>query len=301
MEYKEKIVGDFSEYETRRSQSINDYYTFSEIEEHMEKNTSEEDFEMPVELLQPWSSFVLSSFLPPHILKKMIKITDKILEDREAEQKAGNALVGQIENEYFIAPNILKREGLIPFFLDMCKFYLTQAAVQSNPFARELILKEEWFPKLTSMWVVSQKDNEYNPIHKHDDDVSAVMYLKIPEYLPDRKHIGSFQSAQDSSERDSTGEDLVQLNTPITDGSIVFTNNTTRDTLWAKPQMTVQPQVGQFFIFPASQDHLVYPFRTIDGKGERVSVSFNSIFSSTSEKEFKEREKKQQEQNKELK
>jgi hypothetical protein len=286
------------------------YYAFSDIEEHIKKNpATEEDFEMPVELLQPWSSFVLTSILPSHILKKMIKITDKILEDKEAEQKAGNALVGQIENEYFIAPNILKREGLIPFFLDMCKFYLTQAAVQSNPSARELILKEEWFPKLTSMWVVSQKDNEYNPIHKHEDDVSAVMYLKIPKYLPDRKpqpvhhqNIGSFQSAQDSSERDSTFfEDLAQLNPPIFDGSIVFTNNTTRDTLWTKPQMTVQPQVGQFFIFPASQDHLVYPFRTIDGKGERVSVSFNSIFSSTSEKEFKEREKKQQEQNKELK
>jgi len=275
--------------------------------ERTKKNISK-SFEMPVELLQPWSTFVLSSTLPSHILKKMIKITDKILEDKEAEQKAGKNLVGQIENEYFIAPNILKREGLIQFFLDMCKFYLTQAAVQSNPFARELILKEEWFPKLTSMWVVSQKDNEYNPIHKHDDDVSAVMYLKIPEYLPDRKqvavhhqNIGSFQSAQDSLERDSTFfEDLAQLKPPITDGSIVFTNNTSRDTLFTKPYMTIQPQVGQFFIFPASQDHLVYPFRTLDGKGERVSVSFNSVFSGSTEKAYNERVKNQQEQNKEL-
>jgi len=43
--------------------------------------------------------------------------------------------------------------------------------------------------------------------------------------------------------------------------------------------------VGDFFIFPASQQHWVYPFRTPDGKGERRSVSFNVIFTSKTEQE----------------
>ena len=51
-----------------------------------------------------------------------------------------------------------------------------------------------------------------------------------------------------------------------------------------------QPQVGDFFIFPAQQSHFVYPFRTADGKGERRSVSFNAIFST-------EREVKEQQEN----
>ena len=39
------------------------------------------------------------------------------------------------------------------------------------------------------MWVNSQKDNEYFPIHNHTPkvcDISAVMYLKIPKYLSSR-------------------------------------------------------------------------------------------------------------------
>jgi len=51
--------------------------------------------------------------------------------------------------------------------------------------------------------------------------------------------------------------------------------------------------VGDFFIFPASQQHFVYPFRTPDGKGERRSVSFNAVFSSKTEQD---KIKKQQEE-----
>ena len=49
--------------------------------------------------------------------------------------------------------------------------------------------------------------------------------------------------------------------------------------------MTLQPRVGDFFIFPASQQHFVYPFRTEDGEGERRSVSFNAVFSSKTEQD----------------
>ena len=49
--------------------------------------------------------------------------------------------------------------------------------------------------------------------------------------------------------------------------------------------MTLQPKVGDFFIFPASQQHFVYPFRTEDGEGERRSVSFNAVFSNKTEQD----------------
>ena len=67
------------------------------------------------------------------------------------------------------------------------------------------------------------------------------------------------------------------------DGSITFVNNSSTDKIWARPNLQIQPQVGDFLIFPADQKHLVYPFRTADGKGERRSVSFNAIFSSKSQ------------------
>ena len=45
-----------------------------------------EQFKMQFELLQPWSTFVMKTQLPPPILEKMIRITDKIVENAENEK-----------------------------------------------------------------------------------------------------------------------------------------------------------------------------------------------------------------------
>jgi hypothetical protein len=208
----------------------------------------------------------MATKLPPLILEKMIKITDEILDNKESASSAGDNLAGQITDEFFIAPNILKQEDLIGFFIEICKTYTIRAYCQSDRCSREDVLKKEWLPKLVGMWLVSQKDHEYNPIHDHDGDISGVMYLKIPEYLPSRK-------ASNPSHKHIINDD----------GAITFTNNCSADHRWGSPTMTIQPEVGNFYIFPSSQIHQVYPFRTVDGKGERRSVSFNAILKSQAE------------------
>ena len=40
---------------------------------------------------------------------------------------------------------------------------------------------------LISSWIVRQFQNEYNPIHFHDGDISGVGYLKIPKNLTKNK------------------------------------------------------------------------------------------------------------------
>ena len=96
------------------------------------------------------------------------------------------------------------------------------------------------------------------PAHVHNNcEISSVIYLKIPKYLPSRRFYGDTND----------------------DGAIVFTNNVAKNSIWGAPTLQIQPQVGDFLIFPASQQHMVYPFRTVDGKGERRSVSFNGTFS----------------------
>jgi len=225
---------------------------------------TQNNFQMPAKLLQPWSTFVLVTTLPSLILEKMIRITDEIVEDRSA----GNAHLeaGQVEDQLVIDLEILEREELMSFFLDVCKSYVVQAFCQTLPFEKEKIVKVEWLTQLTSMWINSQKDHEYFPIHIHDGHLSSVMYLKIPEYLPNRKVYKYDQN---------------------NDGAVSFTNNVARDQVWGTPTLTIQPKVGDFFIFPASQQHQVYPFRTPDGKGERRSVSFNALFSNKKVEEFR--------------
>jgi hypothetical protein len=161
--------------------------------------------------------------------------------------------VSQIADEFYIAPNILKREELNRFFIEICKTYTIHAYCQSHGCSREDVLKKELLPRLIGMWLVSQKDYEYNPAHAHDGDISAVMYLKIPAYLPS-----------------------IKTSIPNIDGGITFINNCSANQRWGTSTLTLQPEVGDFYIFPSSQVHQVYPFRTADGKGERRSVSFNA-------------------------
>jgi hypothetical protein len=222
-----------------------------------------EKFEMECELLQPWSTFVMKTQLPPPVLEKMMKITDEIINNKESATRYGDRLAGQIEDEFLIEEEILEREDLMGFFLDVCRTYVVQAFCQSQPYNKQEILRESWITQMTKMYVVSQHDNEYNPIHVHSHGchLSTVMYLKIPDYLPNRK----LHKKQED------------------DGAITFTNNSSTDKIWGDPTLQIQPRVGDFFIFPATQSHQVYPFRTADGKGERRSVSFNAVFSSETE------------------
>ena len=217
--------------------------------------------EMEVELLQPWSTFVMKTKLPPPILEKMIRITDEIVKHGNRDYTLG---AGQLENQFYIGLEILEREELMEFFLQACKNYVIQAYYQAQPNNKENILKEEWLTQMTTLWINSQRDNEYFPTHIHTNcTLSSVMYLKIPEYLPSRKSYSTFEE----------------------DGAIEFSNNSSTDKIWGYGNFLINPEEGDFFIFPATQRHQVYPFRTVDGKGERRSVSFNANFTSKSEQD----------------
>lgn len=232
---------------------------------------NDQSFEIKVEVFQPWSTFVMKIELPPPILDKMIKITDEIVENRESAISWGHTLAGQIEDEFLIDFKMLEQENMMNFFLDVCKTYIQHAYCQHSPFNKEEIFKEKWITEITRIWMVSQKDNEYNPVHIHIGcHLSAVMYLKIPEYLPVRKShepLAGFHPYQQHPD----------------DGAITFTNNSSTDNIWGNNALQISPLVGELYIFPSTQTHQVYPFRTADGKGERRSVSFNAIFSTEAE------------------
>jgi len=242
----------------------------TQVEDIMSVN-KEEGFEMQAEFLQPWSTFVMKTKLPSPILEKMIKISDEIVENRAGSSDEVGA--GEMEDQFLIDLKILEQEDLMGFFLDVCNNFIIQSVLQAYPFDKEMILKEHWMTHLNGMWINSQKDNEYFPIHSHRNcNISTVMYLKIPEYLPSRKSYNHPPSIYWNN-----------TNRTKEDGAIIFTNNVSKDPIWGVPDLKVQPQVGDFFIFTGTQRHQVYPFRTADGKGERRSVSFNAVFSSETE------------------
>ena len=211
---------------------------------------------MNFELLQPWSTFVMKTTLPPLILEKMIRITDEIVERELWYWQSDTGSV--MEDQFLIDFEILEQEEVMNYFLDACRTFVVEAFCQSHPLNKENALKEEWITYMTRFWVNSQKDNEYFPMHFHTNcDITSVIYLKIPEYFPSRKRDGNEE-----------------------DGAITFTNNSSHDKTWSTPILQIQPQVGDFFLLPAELRHFVYPFRTADKRGERRSISFNAEFTS---------------------
>ena len=200
---------------------------------------------------------------------------DQVLQNPD-RKNWGENLAGQIADEPLIPHELMQnykigeKGNVYGFFMDIVGKYvqhctLQQATSQSIDDVKDI----EWLTQMKSCWVISQWEGEYNPIHIHTEcQMSTVMYLKVPEFLPSTK-----------PERDD-------------DGCIMFIGGAGNPTLLTRNLLKVKPVVGDFFIFPAHLQHTVYPFKT-DGDFERRSVSFNADF--INKQVLEERQKQEQE------
>ena len=223
----------------------------------VQQPTAPQSFNIRYELMRPWADILFRTELPPYILDKMIKISDEILEDRN-KIPWGKNLAGQIANEPLIPHEYLERDGLTGFFVNIVLEYLQCCLIQTateGARAEMIKEKEKYSITLKSMWIIEQQPGEYNPAHVHTDcDVSAVMYLKVPEFLPSEK-----------PERDD-------------DGSIYFIGAALDgNTTLKKGVVKIKPRIGEFYIFPKHMLHTVYPYKTNDNFARR-SISFNASF-----------------------
>jgi len=219
------------------------------------KKKQRKEYEIEVDLIQPWSVPVMKTTLPPDVLQTMIEISDLVIADKELKSY-GHTLAGQIETELEIESNILKQTGVMDFFLDVVRQFVIMCKCQMMPGLEQAIQKEKWLTQILSIWIVSQQPGEYNPMHVHTQcQISSVMYLKVPKMLPSKKEHRLSE-----------------------DGSILFVSNSSRDIELNIPSITFPPQVGDFYIFGAQQQHTVYPYRCEEGDPERRSISFNATF-----------------------
>ena len=228
-------------------------------EERQSKKVVEENpetFEMSYHLHRPWADILFETTLPPMILEKMIEISDKVLADPKRTHWGDN-LAGQIKEEPLITPELLEKDNLIAFFGNMVQEYVHQCILQQAPPDQSSYLKsikKDITIDLNSIWIVEQQPGEYNPLHTHTNcDISAVMYLKVPEFLPSEK-----------PERDD-------------DGIIYFIGDCGVPNELKLSSIKSKPSPGAFFIFPSHMMHTVYPYKTNDNFARR-SVSFNASF-----------------------
>ena len=118
--------------------------------------------------------------------------------------------------------------------------------------------KEALVPALESAWFVRSYAGDYNPVHVHPGThLASAGYLKLPDW---------------EEEIIEDGNDHYGL----TNGCLQF--NYGHIDYFVKSTYTVQPKVGDFYLFPAWLPHCVYPFRSA---GERRTLSMNFMVQKT--------------------
>jgi len=185
------------------------------------------------------------------IIKKYevpIEMIDELNYEYEKNQNSliseSKDLAGRIDTELDIK-NILptlKIYNKIDFFINDYLMTLNNFGLLSNPGIKTYI---------RSCWINDMREGEYNPVHTHNGPTNAgwscVLFLKVPEFINDVKHKHKFH-----------------------DGQLCFIG-------YDKKIYWITPEVGDFYLFQANQQHTVYPFKT-KIKGEiRRSMSFNLV------------------------
>ena len=117
-----------------------------------------------------------------------------------------------------------------------------------------IIQKSKWNPVLSQAWINEMKSGEYNPIHFHTSPnsvvgLSSVLMLKRPDWYGVE---ASREQVPANGWLEFSGGDQAPL---------------------SQSQIRVDAQVGEFYVFPYTLLHGVYPFNSTDEV--RRTLSYN--------------------------
>jgi len=233
---------------------------------------SEPQQRLPIEVFAPWSNIIIRFKIPDNIFANLLELYDEI--NSSKWKSFGNQLVGQIDNEPEVTPELREK---YPLWTNFCNeaarnfaMTQTQTVMVAEPKKWSKFLSDELLTRINTMWFVKQKPGEYNPVHIHTNcKISSIAYVKTPK-----------QQVKDRKEHYES------------DGRVTFMNNSGTDLNFSASQCTFEPKAGDMYVFPALQHHMVWPYRSADPNDERVSISFNADMTTKSvlDKQQKEQE-----------
>ena len=203
-------------------------------------------------LLKPFGSTILKSELPDDLVKDFYNDLTKIRQDPKLveEHKFGHRLAGNLYKELLVSHDVMlkwKQKFFDPLIVHYAINHYKHKKV------KQIII--------TASWHNIQKSGDFNPCHTHTSfedrfvspDISTVGYIKLPQSMTDFKH---------SKEHHKVG------------GFIEFMEGT--EDIFTNANYLLQPKLADFYIFPASLRHAVYPFYSDNETDERISFSFNA-------------------------
>ena len=185
--------------------------------------------------------YVLGSFVVKYNLPmKMIDEINKAYDEASDLEKWNDRLAGKIAEENLV--NDLMTDKMKEIFLGCFQAYMKH------------IQKPYWIPTLNTVWINEMRANEYNPFHYHTSEetdlgLSSVLVLKKPT---------------------TYGKEVTKPEDPC-NGMLEFVGGQ-QDTL-SIDQLRVNAQPGEFFVFPYTMLHGVYPFNGTEET--RRTLSYN--------------------------
>ena len=212
----------------------------------------------------PWAQLLCYTEIPEDKLVKFMAVSNEVLD--EAKASDDNFGSGVIPQPWRIPFDKFEKYGVIDYMMQMVQHYmetiLSNGNVKSN--LDDIISggpHTHWHSRIVDAWVVSQKENDYIPVHTHHKvdnqtescKISVVLYLKVPEQI--KNH-----DSRDLAIRGGK------------DGQILFTGMGGVDPFSTTMQYNCYPEIGWMYLFPSTLNHQVYPFK---GEGERRGISFN--------------------------
>ena len=194
-----------------------------------------------IEVMKPFGPWIAKVNMPEKILNNLNEYIDQVMVDQKKIKKLdlGKKLVGNVKQEFELDANFAKKCGWEDF--------LRKAASKWIEIAMNKKITEF---NMINTWVVRQFANEYNPIHFHSGHISGAGFLKLPT---------NFGTTVQEGKVNHNGKlELVHGNRQFLSSCV----------------KSIDPKVGDFYLFPHYLMHLVYPFSV--SNEERRSIYFNA-------------------------
>ena len=207
-----------------------------------------------------FSPTILETQVPNRFVDIINKVGDNVLSNSMSIAKWdwSHKLVGKVSSEVQIPISDRdEKEFLFRIMREKCLEYLNYIISKNRAYLWYKMAGRNTKPTVDNIhlvhsWIVSQYAGEYNPYHHHGGDISAVVYLKIPDGMEE--------------ELKKEYEDHYPSN-----GLIEFMYGENQD--MRSDNVKFKPEVGTMLLFPSYLKHFVYPFYC---DGERRSMSFNA-------------------------
>ena len=212
--------------------------------------------------------------LPNELVSDLNKDCDNIVKDKELSktQDFSHALVGEVEQELLLSNDIVNKWGSW-FGLQVRAYvaaYFNQLTIPNQnifsvPMKEALQAANNLQINVQSAWYIRSFVGDYNPIHTHGNcELTCVGFLKVPDFTGEQKN-----------ERGRNNNGVLEVIGSAGYNDLTFFEN---------DRIGFTPEVGNWYLFPASLRHGVYPFKA---DGERRSFSINmstNMFKPPSEK-----------------